>query len=218
MGWVIGLDITLVHVIITAPIFFESFYISTKIADALFYIFGLISIILANLSEPLFKKHENIKERIDSLLFAPSCLLFFGRSIFGLAGAVWFVWFLFVGTIDLQNILFGSYDGLLGWNYPTSFRFTVLFAHMKSFMGANEIFTTVIGFIAFAISIVLGIASLFKAVKDIGETLKDENRLIRYSGTTKRAPDAGDSAAFQAFSTPEENPASKPNLRPPQRR
>jgi hypothetical protein len=49
--------------------------------------------------------------------------------------------------------------------------------------------------------------------------LQKQNRSLKpKKGLTKRAPDAGDSAASQAVSKPKKNPAPKQNPRPPQRR
>jgi predicted membrane-bound mannosyltransferase len=174
-AWVIGLDITLGHIVITAPIFLESFYIASIIAQIVIIVLGAILSLISYLTGKILQKNESIQEGMGIIVAIPACLLYFSRPGLAFIGAVWFVWFLLIRTTDLQQILFGNHDKSLGWNFPTTtaFRFTLLYEQLKNFLGVNQDLATIIGFIAFGASIVLGVASLLKAIKDIGENLKN---------------------------------------------
>jgi hypothetical protein len=95
------------------------------------------------------------------------------------AAALWLMWLFFMATSNLQTFLFGAFDASLGWFLPTTFRFTVLFNHVKSIIEAlskNEVIATVVSFSGFVVAIILGIGALAEAVNNIGHAVKTSRR------------------------------------------
>lgn len=85
------------------------------------------------------------------------------------------VYILLINTIDLQIFLFGAHDPTLGLIFPTTFRFSVLSAHVQSIYqtaASNQLIAGIFGLLTVIISVVLGIASIIKAVDDIGNNIK----------------------------------------------
>jgi len=189
-AWSVALDIVFAHLVLTLPILVGLFYITRLIAPWLLALLVLalspVLIVLWILAKIVCKSNKENYELVDILLFPfIDPLLPFHRhirefvqallAILAFLGTGWLMALLFIETMDLQLFLLGAFDSSLGWNYPTTFRFTILFEHIKGVIqvvSGNEAVSTIVSFATLAVSVVLGSAALIKAVKDIGEAVK----------------------------------------------
>lgn len=154
--WVQALDIVFAHVVVTLP---------------------LLLLLWALVVLPARRLYWNL-----SMIFATRT----SRDIGCVTGAVLalgivcaLMWWLLVGTIDLQMILFGAFDRWLGWQYPSSFRFTVLSTHIEQAttdLVNNPVLGRIVGSLGAAVGLILGLGGLLEAISKIEERLKDSRR------------------------------------------
>ena len=199
----IALDVVFAHLVLTLPVFLELFYVAKKVAP---WVLALLSLALSPLVITFWGvvrigalimrwDDQDTVEAINGLLalfFLPviSLLIGEGREITQMflaapafLGTCWLMWVLFVQTMDLQLFFFGAFDGSLGWDYPTTFRFTILFEHLKGIVegfGSNEVVSTIGSFVALTISLVIGGATLIKAVQELGETYRSRREVVHH--------------------------------------
>lgn len=154
--WIISLDVILAHVVITIPMLQWFYY--------------LLKNILQKVYEPLL---SDLLDRFPKSDKGFTIYYFFHKTVhpsFAASLSLGLIWLLLIKTADLQNILFGKYNYLLGWESSTSYRFSVLFEQLKVLFG-NQALATIIGFATFAISLVLSFSSLLSAMKNIKSEL-----------------------------------------------
>lgn len=181
--WLISLDISLAHLLFTLPVVIVSYSLFTRI-------FQWIGRVITNIIESLIsvlnvgKDLIIIGEKIGELL-AKSINTFFSFVIFliymifheltlpalSIFATYWTSKFLFVDTIDLQINVIGAFDNLLGWNYPTVYKFTSIVEHGQTIfqvlVGKKEV-ATILSFLGLVGSGVLGFAALIDAIEKIG--------------------------------------------------
>jgi glucan phosphoethanolaminetransferase (alkaline phosphatase superfamily) len=90
-----------------------------------------------------------------------------------IAGVIFSYKFLMIDTIDLQMILFNDFDKSLGWNFPTTFRFSNLINQINTLYAeasTNPEISPVLGSVTAALTFVLGLGGvfgIFELVKNI---------------------------------------------------
>ncbi len=154
--WIISLDIILAHAVITIPMLQWFYY--------------LFKNILQKVYEPLL---SDLLDRFSKSEKGFTIYYFLHKTIhpsFAASLSLGLIWLLLIKTADLQNILFGKYNYLLGWESSTSYRFSVLFEQLKVLFG-NQALATIIGFATFAISLILSFSSLLSAMRNIKSEL-----------------------------------------------
>lgn len=163
-----SIDISLVHLVITLPVLAEGFSIGISISNRLANFIGPVIMILGKGDRDDTDDSDTLGDYVRIILLIIFMTLIYGAPILGV---LWFSWFIFIGTIDLQKILFGNFDRSLGWNFPTTFRFTILYNQIRTFVGNNSTLTTIISFIAFSSSIALAIAGSISGLKSLADTI-----------------------------------------------
>ena len=118
-AWATALDISLAHASITLPLVVVSLYLIFFLSLVLFVASLLISDWISN----IFKKNTSDNKASSSDL---SCFWIIFYPVLAVYGLFRFDKLLLVDTIDLQEYIFGVYDGNIGFIYPTSFRFTLI--------------------------------------------------------------------------------------------
>jgi hypothetical protein len=151
--WVDALDISMAHFAVT--------YTLIAVLLFLFYpVFKEISYYLLGISLRQWQSHLAYK-----LLISIVYIILFGGAL----------WFLLVRTSWFQLFFFGEFDPYLGFKYPTTFRFSVLYPHIKGIIhsiAADQILANIIGFLVILTGLLLGISGFFKAIGDITEKFK----------------------------------------------
>ncbi len=94
--------------------------------------------------------------------------------------AYWTLKILFVDTIDLQVILFGTFDPNLGWQYPSTFGFTLLSNHVTTttnWLIQQPVIISIFGFLGLVTTAIISLATIKKAVEALREkTEKSEKQ------------------------------------------
>lgn len=122
--WVAALDTALAHTVLTLPVFLELIYITNLLGKVLSYVLAFVALGIITIGTWIAELSKS-----DSAVEKASCGLGFLASIAALLallarivpvvlGTGWTMWLLFLGTMDLQLLLFGAYDRSLGWNCP----------------------------------------------------------------------------------------------------
>ena len=191
--WATAIDIAFAHIFVTGSIFLLFYYLLSPITTVarylLLFVVFLVNRILDYTIILLIYRiiclfSESNAQKVAKIVAAPTQLLletlilfdnkisFFIRTL----GSLLITKFLLVDTIDLQKYyLFGDFDWTLGWNLPTTFRFTILFHQAKEMflvLSSNNVINTTFGFLGFLIGSIIGVAGLIRAVKGIAEIFK----------------------------------------------
>lgn len=184
--WTIAIDIVVVHIVLTWTLISEAFSIIVFFAFSL-YMLGALVIYKVSLKQKDEFGFEEIlywKTLHEGKWWQKSLLIFISLLIcvivaVSLYGIYWSVRFLLVDTNNLQLFLFGKFDKDLGWQYPTTYRFSILFQHVKGLIQnlvGNEVIAILIGFFGIVISVMLGASTLIDAISKIGEKFQAPKR------------------------------------------
>lgn len=93
----------------------------------------------------------------------------------GLYAIYWVTRFLLVDTGTLQTLLFGQHDANLGWQYPTTFRFTLLSTHVGQqfkIITDNEVVAAILGFLGVAAGLIISLGAFAKALGSIEDAFR----------------------------------------------
>lgn len=165
------------------PVAILSYSLFTKV-------FQWIGQVISNIYESLISVLK-IREDLDKLsdeigkLLAKSINTFFALVIIfiwaifhdftipalSIFAAYWTSKFLLIDTIDLQTFVIGAFDNLLGWNYPTVYKFTSIVEHWQTVLqvlGGKKEVATILSFLGLVGSGILGFAALTDAIEKIG--------------------------------------------------
>ncbi len=156
--YLLSLDIVLAHLVTTVPVI-------------LFFLFLLWKILNSLSRFTLFISTLIFSESAIGIYLTASVIMF----IFSGLISYLFVYSLLINTIDLQIFLFGAHDPNLGLVFPTTFRFSILSSHLQTTyqtLASNQLVAGIAGLLAVIISVILGLASIIKAVDDIGSKIK----------------------------------------------
>lgn len=202
-AWTTALDIAFAHIVLTLPVFLLLMSISTEwslielsilltalvigiVPFTIYLVFLFIAKMWAIAFELLFDHpvaydefQSDINTGLEPALWVFVVIVAVVGGVLPSATALWLMWLFFMATSNLQTFLFGAFDASLGWFLPTTFRFTVLFNHVKSIIEAlskNEVIATVVSFSGFVVAIILGIGALAEAVNNIGHAVKTSRR------------------------------------------
>ena len=181
--WLLSLDISLAHLLFTLPIGIVSYSLFTRVFQ---WVWQLISGIYEFLISALKieKDLEKLGDEFGKLLaksvntFFAFVMLFiwaifhdFTIPILSIFAAYWISKFLLIDTTDLQTFVIGAFDNLLGWNYPTIYKFTSIVEHWQTIfqvlVGKKEV-ATILSFLGLVGSGILGFAALTDAIEKIG--------------------------------------------------
>lgn len=91
----------------------------------------------------------------------------------------WVLKILFVDTIDLQMILFGAFDPNLGWQYPTTFGFTLLSSHVTTtanWLVQQPVITTILAFLGLVSTALISLATIKKAVEGLRDKAEKSDK------------------------------------------
>ncbi|MBE7535432.1 MAG: hypothetical protein HS124_06850 [Anaerolineales bacterium] len=182
--WLISLDITLAHLLFTLPVAMVSYSLFTRVFQWIWQVIsGIYEFLISALK--IEKDLEKLGDEIGKLL-AKSVNTFFSFVILiiwaifydftipalSIFAAYWTSQLLFVDTTDLQTFVIGAFDNLLGWNYPTIYKFTSIVEHWQMIfqvlVGKKEV-ATILSFLGLVGSGILGFAALIDAIEKIGK-------------------------------------------------
>lgn len=198
--WLSALDIAWTHLILVFPIaFFLVFAIHSVITLAV--VIAQIRFLDKLLTPEFIEKDKHYETRAlltipfmkasKSRLFAFSWLFpyflfhcgsafllvwafldFVVASLFAYPITYWALKILFVDTIDLQMIVFGTFDPNLGWQHPSTFGFTLLSSHVTTtanWLIQQPIITSIIGFLGLVTTAIISLAKIKEAVGALRE-------------------------------------------------
>lgn len=95
----------------------------------------------------------------------------------------WLLKILFIDTIDLQMIMFGSFDPNLGWQYPSAFGFTFLSSHITTttnLLIQQPVVESILGFLVLVTTAISSLIKIKKEMKELSE--KTEQSQIQKTG------------------------------------
>lgn len=186
--WSIAVDVVVAHIVLTWTLMVEAFSIVIFVAS-FFYLLGGLAIEKVSLKRNgEFGLDEDEVDYWGTLqkgkwwqkVLLVIISLLIGVVIFlSLYSIYWSVRFLLVDTNNLQLFLFGEFDKYLGLQYPTTYRFTILFQHVKGLVQnlvGNEVIATLVGFFGIAISVLIGASTLIDATSKIGDKFQPPRR------------------------------------------
>ena len=184
--WVIALDISFAHLVLTLPLLLTvlSVVLPPLSSIVLSGVTGMgkgveksgvgeyVGLLLAlpGIAVIDYESTEN-KTLWRAIIQVGGYVYLFLIAVIALYGVYWVMRFLLIDTMDLQLMLFGAYDGSIGWQYPTTFRFAVLHTHVKEtiqVLAGNEVLAVILSFAGFVIFIIVTLASIMKAVQTLG--------------------------------------------------
>jgi hypothetical protein len=161
----LAIDIALAHTVVTLPI------ITISISVFLGVALGLI--VLAETLTDITDKVASAKASSEPIFdLALSVLLFFVLVKF-----VQLDRFLLAGSPHLQTFVFGKFDPSLGFQYPTTFRATILIDNINLFVNnmiANPTPAIILGLLAMIPIVVMAIMGFFKAIAFLSKRLKSQ--------------------------------------------
>ena len=201
-SWLSALDVAWTHLILVFPIAFSLVFVIHSIITVgvvitqMRFLDGMLRV-----SPELAGKDEHYETRAlltVPFIKAPKSRLFvfswlFPYFLFHCGSAFQLVWvfldvvvaslvaypitywvekILFVDTIDLQMILFGTFDPNLGWQYPSTFGFTLLSNHVTTttnWLIQQPVITSIFGFLGLVITAIISLATIKKAVEGLRE-------------------------------------------------
>ena len=163
-SWLIAFDVTLAHMMITLTLVLVMYFLLQPIVEA----------ILKGLSFLLAPVMFRLEDR--------SCLQIFFLILFEnippvgtwLLISIMSIKIFLLDTLDLQKILFGTFDSSLGFSLPTTYRFSILSTTIKMIynnFAANEIFAALVAFFIVASASVMGITGIIKTMGDLEKTI-----------------------------------------------
>ncbi|MBI5294904.1 MAG: hypothetical protein HY869_05470 [Chloroflexi bacterium] len=166
-GWATALDISLAHASITFPLIVISLYLIFFLSLVLF----LASLLISDWISNIFKKNAS-DEKTSSSDFSCCWIIFY--PILAVYGLFRFDKLLLVDTIDLQEYIFGVYDGNIGLVYPTSFRFTFIIDRFTLYwqnLTTNPILSKIFAGLAAIIVAVGAVVSFLKLIDNLIEII-----------------------------------------------
>lgn len=181
--WLISLDISLAHLFFTLPLAIVSYSLFISVFQWIWKVIsGVYNLLISALK--IEKDLEKLSDKYGKLL-AKSINTFFSivivfiwllfqeltLPVLSIFAAYWISKFLLVDITDLQTFVIGSFDNLLGWNYPTIYKFTSIVEHWQTIyqvLVVKKEVATILSFLGLVGSGVLGFAALIDAIEKIG--------------------------------------------------
>ena len=188
-AWSIALDVSLAQIIVLWPFFVISIHVAKffvriywavldKLATVIYYFLGLE--VLENREKA---KKEPEKQKLYNLLKG----VVFISLLSGVALIVYGVFLInriiLIDTLDFQELLFRGFDHSLGFEYPTTFRFTFLYKTVNQYfltITKNSVLSTIIGFWVILFTSLGVVAGIIKSISYLEEGINKSKHSNRY--------------------------------------
>jgi hypothetical protein len=185
-SWLIAFDVTLAHMMVTLTLVLVVYFLLQPMVEA---ILKGLSFLLAPV---MFKLEDRSCLQIVFLILFENIPPIGTWLIISIISIKIFL----LDTLDLQEILFGTYEPSLGFSLPTAYRFSILSTTIKMIynnFAANEIFAALLAFFIVASASVMGITGIIKTMGDLEKTIfarRIERRM--YTVSPAKSSDNGD--------------------------